>query len=157
MDQPDAPGPLFPFTIDLTAGEARRRAEVVAALGADWDPVAVLEGEDAATALLYSDLDPAQRRTYDMLAAAGVLPATVREPWDAAAPRPPGGPGAPGLARLPGLLRRPRPRRLRRPAQLPHPLAAPHTQRGPARPPTGLSSRDASGIAGVNRSSRRYR
>ncbi|MEU3143864.1 MULTISPECIES: DUF6400 family protein [unclassified Streptomyces] len=80
MDQPDAPDHLFPFTLDLTAGEARRRAEVVAALGAGWDPVAALEAEDAATALLYSDLDPAQQRTYDTLVAAGVLPTTVREP-----------------------------------------------------------------------------
>ncbi|MCX2924198.1 DUF6400 family protein [Streptomyces sp. NEAU-W12] len=63
MDQPDAPDHLSPFTLDLTPGEARRRAEAVAVLGADWDPVAAPEAEDAATALLYSDLDPAQQRT----------------------------------------------------------------------------------------------
>ncbi|MFC8076592.1 DUF6400 family protein [Streptomyces sp. NPDC057307] len=65
---------LIPFTIDLTFEEARRRAEVVAALGPEWDPVAALRGEDEAYALLYSGLDAEQQRTYDMLVAAGVLP-----------------------------------------------------------------------------------
>ena len=65
---------LIPFTIDLTFEEARRRAEVVAALGPDWDPVEALRGEDEAHALLYSGLDAEQQRTYDMLVAAGVLP-----------------------------------------------------------------------------------
>ncbi|MFD5753520.1 DUF6400 family protein [Streptomyces sp. NPDC127033] len=73
MNQDNNPG-LIPFTIDLTFEEARRRAEVVAALGPDWDPVAALRGEDEAYALLYSDLDAEQQRTYDMLVAAGVLP-----------------------------------------------------------------------------------
>ncbi|WP_329558585.1 DUF6400 family protein [Streptomyces uncialis] len=84
MDQERATGPtpfttgLTPFTVDLTFDltfeEARRRASVVAALGPEWDPVAVLRGEDEAYALLYSGLDPEQRRTHDMLVAAGVLP-----------------------------------------------------------------------------------
>ncbi|QXE38733.1 hypothetical protein KQY30_35520 [Streptomyces sp. GMY02] len=74
---------LIPFTVDLTFGEARRRAEVVAALGPDWDPVAALQGEDAAYALLYSGLDAEQQRTYDLLVAAGVLPG--EEPGRAAA------------------------------------------------------------------------
>ncbi|MFD7441924.1 DUF6400 family protein [Streptomyces sp. NPDC059909] len=82
MDQDHASGPI-PFTIDLTFEEARRRAEVVAALGPDWDPVAVLRGEDEAYALLYSGLDAEQQRTYDMLVAAGVLPGG--EPGRAAA------------------------------------------------------------------------
>ncbi|MFJ6216160.1 DUF6400 family protein [Streptomyces sp. NPDC092296] len=73
MNQDNAPG-LIPFTIDLTFEEARRRAEVVAALGPDWDPVAALRGEDEAYALLYSGLDAEQQRTYDLLVAAGVLP-----------------------------------------------------------------------------------
>ncbi|MFB6680085.1 DUF6400 family protein [Streptomyces sp. NPDC057684] len=73
MNQDNSPG-LIPFTIDLTFEEARRRAEVVAALGPDWDPVAVLRGEDEAHALLYSGLDAGQQRTYDLLVAAGVLP-----------------------------------------------------------------------------------
>ncbi|MFF0449778.1 DUF6400 family protein [Streptomyces sp. NPDC004609] len=73
MNQDNATG-LIPFTIDLTIEEARRRAEVVAALGPDWDPVAVLRCEDEAYALLYSGLDPEQQRTYDRLVAAGVLP-----------------------------------------------------------------------------------
>ncbi|MFJ2212294.1 DUF6400 family protein [Streptomyces sp. NPDC101062] len=65
---------LTPFAIDLTFEEARRRTEVMAALGPDWDPVAALRGEDEAYALLYSGLDAEQQRTYDMLVAAGVLP-----------------------------------------------------------------------------------
>ncbi|ANW16883.1 DUF6400 family protein [Streptomyces clavuligerus] len=73
MDQ-DKTSDLQPFTIDLTVEEARRRAEVMAALGPDWDPVAVLRGEDEAYARLYSGLDAEQRRTYDLLVAAGVLP-----------------------------------------------------------------------------------
>ncbi|MER8083984.1 DUF6400 family protein [Streptomyces sp. NPDC058316] len=68
------PDSLIPFTIDLTFEEVRRRAEVVTALGPDWDPVAALQGEDEAYALLYSGLDAEQRRTYDQLVAAGVLP-----------------------------------------------------------------------------------
>ncbi|MFJ3582036.1 DUF6400 family protein [Streptomyces sp. NPDC090127] len=62
------------FTIDLTAEEARRRAEVVAALGPAWDPVAVLREEEAAHALLYSGLDAEQQRVHAMLVDAGVLP-----------------------------------------------------------------------------------
>ncbi|MFE9305288.1 DUF6400 family protein [Streptomyces sp. NPDC006856] len=70
----DRTAELIPFTIDLTFEEARRRAEVVAALGPDWDPAAVLRSENEAYALLYSDLDAEQQRTYDRLVAAGVLP-----------------------------------------------------------------------------------
>ncbi|MFF2328297.1 MULTISPECIES: DUF6400 family protein [unclassified Streptomyces] len=77
------PDSLIPFTIDLTIEEVRRRAEVVAALGPDWDPVAALQGEDEAYALLYSGLDAEQQRTYDLLVANGVLPG--RGPGRAAA------------------------------------------------------------------------
>jgi hypothetical protein len=73
MNQDNATGPT-PFTIDLTFEEGRRRAEVVAALGPDWDPVAALRDEDEAHRMLYSGLDAEQQRTYDMLVAAGVLP-----------------------------------------------------------------------------------
>lgn len=69
--------------MDLTFDESRRRAEVVAALGPEWDPVEALRGEDEAYALLYSGLDAEQQRTYDMLVAAGVLPG--EEPGRAAA------------------------------------------------------------------------
>ena len=82
MNQDNSPG-LIPFTIDLTFEEARRRAEVVAALGPDWDPVAALQDEEAAYALLYSGLDAEQQRMYDQLVAAGVLPG--EEPGRAAA------------------------------------------------------------------------
>ncbi len=64
--------PLFAF--DLAREEARRRAEVIAALGPGWDPIAVLRGEEEAHARLYSGLDESQQRTYDLLVDAGVLP-----------------------------------------------------------------------------------
>ncbi|MFJ3694743.1 DUF6400 family protein [Streptomyces sp. NPDC090052] len=80
---PDNTTDLTPFTMDLTFDESRRRAEVVAALGPEWDPVEALRGEDEAYALLYSGLDAEQQRTYDMLVAAGVLPG--EEPGRAAA------------------------------------------------------------------------
>ncbi|MFG3104411.1 DUF6400 family protein [Streptomyces sp. NPDC048182] len=83
------PGPsarprLHAFDLDLTREEARRRAEVVAAMGDDWDPVAVLEQEEAAHALLYSGLDAEQERTYAMLVEAGVLPGREQDKGDAA-------------------------------------------------------------------------
>ncbi|WP_214410415.1 DUF6400 family protein [Sphaerisporangium fuscum] len=62
------------FEMDLSLHETRRRAEVVAALGTDWDPVAVVRGEQEAYDLLYSGLDDRQLEVYDMLVAAGVLP-----------------------------------------------------------------------------------
>lgn len=68
------PFPFHEFVVDLAREEARRRAEVVTALGDTWDPVAALRGEEDAHALLYSGLDDRQRATYDLLVAAGVLP-----------------------------------------------------------------------------------
>ncbi|MER6122062.1 DUF6400 family protein [Streptomyces sp. NPDC001795] len=65
------------FEMDLTADEARRRAEFLAAMGPDWDPMAALEGEDAAYRMLYSGLDDEQQEIYDRLVAAGVLPADL--------------------------------------------------------------------------------
>jgi hypothetical protein len=62
------------FTLDLTLDEARRRSAVLAAIGDDWDPVAVLAEEERAYDMLYSGLDEDQQRTYDDLVAAGVLP-----------------------------------------------------------------------------------
>ncbi|MFD8733785.1 DUF6400 family protein [Streptomyces sp. NPDC059618] len=70
---PDAPG-LVEFTVDLTAQEVRRQAQVLAVLGPDWDPLEVMRQEEAAYALLYSGLDEGQQRVYDDLVAAGVLP-----------------------------------------------------------------------------------
>lgn len=67
-------GYLDDFAHDLTLDEARRRAAVMAALGDDWDPVAVLAEEMRAEALLYSGLDDEQQRIYDDVVAAGVLP-----------------------------------------------------------------------------------
>ncbi|MFG3143900.1 DUF6400 family protein [Streptomyces sp. NPDC048243] len=72
-DRSAAPA-LVDFTVDLTAHEALRQAEVLAALGPDWDPIEALRGEEAARALLYSGLDAEQQRVYDDLVAAGVLP-----------------------------------------------------------------------------------
>ncbi|MFI7239088.1 DUF6400 family protein [Streptomyces cyaneofuscatus] len=70
----DRAAELTSFTIDLHFEEARRRAAGLAALGPEWDPMAALRGEDEAYALLYSGPDAEQRRTYDRLVAAGVLP-----------------------------------------------------------------------------------
>ncbi|MFF8727015.1 DUF6400 family protein [Streptomyces sp. NPDC015171] len=76
MSVPDAPRPDEPvdFTVDLTGHELTRRAHVMEALGADWDPVQVMRDEQAAYELLYSGLDEEQQRLYDTLVAAGVLP-----------------------------------------------------------------------------------
>jgi len=62
------------FAYDLTLDEARRRTAVLEAIGADWDPVAVLAEEEKAHAMLYSNLDEEQQRIYDELVSAGVLP-----------------------------------------------------------------------------------
>ncbi|MFE1175409.1 DUF6400 family protein [Streptomyces sp. NPDC058773] len=73
--EPRIPEPQT-FEVDLTAHETRRRAEVLAALGDTWDPIAAMEGEAEAYRLLYSGLDAEQQATYDALVAAGVLPAS---------------------------------------------------------------------------------
>ena len=62
------------FAYDLTLDEARRRSAVLAAIGEDWDPGAVLAEEERAYDLLYSNLDERQQRIYDELVADGVLP-----------------------------------------------------------------------------------
>ncbi|MGV0645876.1 DUF6400 family protein [Mycolicibacterium sp. XJ879] len=62
------------FVYDLTLDEARRRTAVLAAIGDDWDPIAVLAEEQRAYEMLYSDLDADQQQIYDDLVAAGVLP-----------------------------------------------------------------------------------
>jgi hypothetical protein len=73
--QPEAnKPPLFEFSIDLSAHELARREHVLAATP-DWDPVAVLADEQAAWALLMSNLDPEQRAIHRMLVDAGVLDA----------------------------------------------------------------------------------
>ncbi|MFJ1602477.1 DUF6400 family protein [Streptomyces sp. NPDC088253] len=65
---------LVDFSVDLTAQEVQRQAQVLAALGPDWDPMEVMRGEEAAYDLLYSGLDEEQQRLYDDLVAVGVLP-----------------------------------------------------------------------------------
>ncbi|MGK8488421.1 DUF6400 family protein [Nocardia asiatica] len=62
------------FAYDLTLDEVRRRSAVVAALGDEWDPVAVLAEEELAYDMLYSNLDDEQQRIYDELVLAGILP-----------------------------------------------------------------------------------
>ncbi|WP_030712206.1 DUF6400 family protein [Streptomyces sp. NRRL F-2580] len=73
-DHASAEPELVGFTVDLTSQEVLRRAQVMEALGPDWDPIEVLRGEEAAYDLLYSGLDAEQQRVYDDLVAAGVLP-----------------------------------------------------------------------------------
>ncbi|MEU2062709.1 DUF6400 family protein [Streptomyces sp. NPDC013455] len=76
MSAQNAPLPDEPveFTVDLTSHELTRRAHVMEALGAGWDPVAMMRGEEEAYDLLYSGLDEEQQRLYDTLVSAGVLP-----------------------------------------------------------------------------------
>ncbi|MET9452245.1 DUF6400 family protein [Streptomyces cinerochromogenes] len=76
MSAQDAVPPAEPmnFAVDLTGHEMTRRAHVMEALGADWDPVEAVRGEEEAYDLLYSGLDEDQQRIYDTLVAAGVLP-----------------------------------------------------------------------------------
>jgi len=62
------------FFVDLTLDEARRRSAVLEAIGAEWDPIAVMAEEQRAEEMLYSDLDDEQQRIYDDLVRAGVLP-----------------------------------------------------------------------------------
>nr|WP_097244955.1 DUF6400 family protein [Nocardia amikacinitolerans] len=62
------------FAYDLTLDEVRRRSAVVAALGDNWDPIAVLAEEELAYDMLYSNLDDEQQRIYEELVQAGVLP-----------------------------------------------------------------------------------
>jgi hypothetical protein len=62
------------MSFDLTIDEARRRAAVLQAIGAHWDPAVVLANELSAYELLYSGLDDANQRIYDDLVEAGVLP-----------------------------------------------------------------------------------
>jgi hypothetical protein len=62
------------FAYDLTLDEARRRSALLEAIGADWDPIAVLAEEQKAYDMLYSDLDEEQQRVYDELVRSGVLP-----------------------------------------------------------------------------------
>ncbi|MFE3112639.1 DUF6400 family protein [Kitasatospora indigofera] len=68
------PPKLMSLDFDLTLHEARRRVEVIAAIGSLWDPITAIRSEETAYALLYSNLDPDQQRTYDNLVQAGVLP-----------------------------------------------------------------------------------
>ncbi len=67
------------FAYDLTLDEVRRRTAVLAAIGADWDPVRALAEEEKAYAMLYSNLDAEQQRHYDNLVSAGVLPDRVAD------------------------------------------------------------------------------
>jgi hypothetical protein len=62
------------FAYDLTLDEARRRTAVLQVIGDDWDPIAVLDEENRAYDMLYSNLDDEQQRIYDKLVSAGVLP-----------------------------------------------------------------------------------
>ncbi|MEU2778255.1 DUF6400 family protein [Streptomyces sp. NPDC007162] len=76
MSDKDSSLPAEPveFSVDLTGHEMTRRAHVMNALGAEWDPVEVMRGEEEAYDLLYSGLDEEQQRLYDSLVEAGVLP-----------------------------------------------------------------------------------
>lgn len=72
MNSADDPTTVV-FELDLTGDELRRRAEVIRALGSDWDPVEALRGEREAYDLLYSNLDEHQQAVYDDLVRHGLL------------------------------------------------------------------------------------
>ena len=86
MSAHDESLPTEPVDIadDITGHEMTRRAHVMNALGAEWDPVAVMRGEEEAYDRLYSGLDQEQQRLYDTLVAAGVLPRRGGDAGDAA-------------------------------------------------------------------------
>ncbi len=65
---------LIEFSIDLTAHEIARQAEVRLALNDDFDEITALEDEQLAYRMLYSDLDAEQQAVYDNLVEHGVLP-----------------------------------------------------------------------------------
>ena len=52
----------------------RRRAAVLPAIGAHWDPAVVLANEQAACEMLYSGLDSPTQQIYDYPVAARVIP-----------------------------------------------------------------------------------
>ena len=62
------------MAFDLAVDEARRRAAVLRAIGAHWDPAVVLANEQAACEMLYSGLDSQTQQIYDNLVAARVIP-----------------------------------------------------------------------------------
>jgi hypothetical protein len=65
---------LVSFDVDLTAHEGTRLAAVLEALGPDWDPAEVYQGEAEAYRMLYTGLDAGQRAIYHELVVNGVLP-----------------------------------------------------------------------------------
>src|SRR5690606_11525242 len=130
LDQPKLRGRVvshFDFAGDLTLDEGRRRAAVLAAIGDDWDPIAVLEQEELAYDMLYSGLDDPQQRVYDGLVEAGVLP---RREAGGAADGSDRRPVPPRLAGLPGVRPRTGLRGVSGPPQLPGPLAVSAEQSG---------------------------
>lgn len=64
----------FLMTFDLAVDESRRRAAVLHAIGAHWDPADVLANEQEAWEMLYSGLDGPTQQIYNDLAAARVIP-----------------------------------------------------------------------------------
>jgi hypothetical protein len=62
------------MAFDLAVDESRRRAAMLHAIGAHWDPAVVLANEQAACEMLYSGLDGPTQQIYDYLVAARVIP-----------------------------------------------------------------------------------
>jgi hypothetical protein len=62
------------FVLDLGPHEQTRLAAVLNACDGLYDPLELLAGEQAATRLLYSQLDAEQSATLAMLQATGVIP-----------------------------------------------------------------------------------
>ena len=71
---------LIEFSIDLTAHEIARQAEVRLALNEDFDEIGALRDEQLAYRMLYADLDAEQQAIYDDLVEHGVLPRRIGAP-----------------------------------------------------------------------------
>lgn len=64
---------LTPMEFDLTSHELTRLSAVLAACAADLDLLTMHANECDARRLLYSGLDPEQRRIHQQLTEAGIL------------------------------------------------------------------------------------
>ncbi len=58
---------------DVGQEDLNRRSLVIEAMGDEFDPAEILQDEQEADELLFSNLDAEQQETYDMLVREGVI------------------------------------------------------------------------------------
>ncbi len=63
---------------DVGQEDLNRRSLVIEAMGDEFDPAEILQDEQEADELLFSNLDAEQQETYDMLVREGVICARSR-------------------------------------------------------------------------------